>query len=159
MIEFVPVTEEDFPAIVKQTIQGFADECITAGRWTAAEAYDHAKQMIEADLPAGLNTPGQLFFHLVTTESQQKVGYLWLEIMLKDNLPTIFISDIEIKPRYRRQGYAESTFKAIEQFANQQNINRICLHVFRQNTAAQALYQKLGFQVTGLNLLKNLSAD
>jgi len=80
-----------------------------------------------------LDTPGHLFFNLIATETQQKVGYLWLEIMDKDNLPTVFISDIEIKPEFRRQGHAESTFKVIEQFANSQNIKRICLHVFRHN--------------------------
>ena len=156
MIELLAVTEPEFPAVLQQTIQGFADECVAAGRWGITDAYDHAKNVIESDLPEGLKTPGNLFFHLVATSNLQKVGYLWLEILVKDNLPTVFIADIEISAGFRRLGYASESFAAVEQLAKDKGISRVCLHVFKHNEAAQALYKKLGFKTTGLNMLKNL---
>ena len=36
-------------------------------------------------------------------------------------------------------------------------VQRIGLHVFGHNTGAQALYARLGYGVTGLNLLKPLA--
>ncbi len=156
MIELTPVTEQEFPEILQRSIQGFGQECVAVGRWEESEAYEQAKTIIEGDLPEGLNTPGNLFFHLVETQAQKNVGYLWLEILVKDNLPTVFIADIEIFKNFRRQGYASEAFKAVERLAKEKGIGRVCLHVFKHNEGALALYEKLGFKITGLNMLKNL---
>ncbi len=156
MIELMAVKTTEFRALLNKSIQGFADECVSAGRWSEVDAYQQAQVVIEGDLPEGLETPGNLFFHLFDTNTDQKVGYLWLEIMTKDNLPTVFIADIEIESVFRRKGLASQTMLAIEQLAAEKGIERICLHVFKHNEAAQALYKKLGFHVTGYNMLKNL---
>lgn len=155
-MELKPLTHSGFAAFMNRTIQGFADECVDVGRWSEEEAYGHSKNLIDAELPQGIETPKHYFFQLFDDEQQAEVGYVWLEFMTKDDLPTVFINDIEINTNQRRKGYATKAFELVEQFAQENNINRVALHVFKTNTAAQALYQKLGFQVTGLNMLKNI---
>ncbi len=155
-MELVPLTTTEFPSFLKRTIQGFADECVDVGRWQVDEALAHSKKLVEADLPQGLETPNHHIFNLYDQAQKEIVGYVWLEVMTKDDLPTVFINDIEINTMHRRKGYASKAFELVELFAKENDINRVALHVFKSNTAAQALYQKLGFQVTGLNMLKNL---
>lgn len=157
MIELIPVTAEAFEQVLKKSIQGFADEAVAVGRWPVTDAFVHAKQIIEDELPDGMYTEHHEFFHICDSNEQRQVGHLWLETTFQDNLPTLFVSDIEIESPYRRKGYAEATFKALELLAKNRNINRICLHVFQPNKAAQTLYQKLGFHVTGMSMLKNLN--
>lgn len=84
------------------------------------------------------------------------VGYVRLEVMVKDGLPTLLIKDIEINRDQRRKGYASLAFNLVERFAKQNNVNQVVLHVFKTNKTVQALCQKLAFQVTGLNMLKGL---
>ena len=156
MIELQPVTEQEFPALVAKSIQGYADEGVAAGRWTAKTAYGHAKHIIDNDLPLGLHTPGHMLFHLISTDDKTTVGYTWLELMVKDDLPTLFVADIEIESKFRRQGFAVAAFTVIEKLAVERGIDRVCLHVFKHNEAAQTLYRKLGFSISGLNMQKKL---
>jgi ribosomal protein S18 acetylase RimI-like enzyme len=51
---------------------------------------------------------------------------------------------------------ASAAFKANKALAAEKGIKRICLHVFKNNQAAQALYKKLGFMTAGLKVLKNM---
>jgi RimJ/RimL family protein N-acetyltransferase len=44
----------------------------------------------------------------------------------------------------------------LESIVGALGLGRIGLHVFRHNPGAQALYEKLGYEVTGTNMQKRL---
>ena len=70
-----------------------------------------------------------------------------------------FVYDLEIKPQHRRRGHATAAFAVMESLAGELGAESVGLHVFVWNEGAQALYRKLGYRVTGVNMVKDLSEE
>ena len=109
-----------------------------------------------ASLPQGLQTPNNYLFEMKAVETGPTVGYIWFAVVEKDGLSSAFVYDVEVKPQYRRQGYATAAFEALEPKVRALGLSSIGLHVFARNAGAQALYAKLGYGVTSVNMLKHL---
>ena len=109
-----------------------------------------------ASLPLGLRTPDNYLFEIVAGEDGACVGYLWFAVVEKNGLQSAFVYDVAIKPEFRRQGHAQAAFDALEPLVRKLGLSSIGLHVFSQNAGAQALYRKLGYGVTSVNMLKHL---
>ena len=60
---------------------------------------------------------------------------------------------------FRRRGYGEQAMAAIEDKVRELGLDTIDLHVFGFNTAARALYEKMGYSVTDVNMRKRLIAS
>ncbi len=95
-------------------------------------------------------------FEIKTDANGHSVGYIWFAVVEKNGLKSAFIYDVEIKPEYRRQGFARAAFEQLEIKVLELGLTNIGLHVFAHNLEAQSLYSKLGYSVTGINMLKNL---
>jgi ribosomal protein S18 acetylase RimI-like enzyme len=67
-----------------------------------------------------------------------------------------FIYDIIIFEEYRRRGYGEATMLAVEEKVREQGLNSIALHVFGHNHAAKTLYEKIGYEITDINMMKKV---
>jgi ribosomal protein S18 acetylase RimI-like enzyme len=80
-----------------------------------------------------------------------------MAIETRHGLRSAFVYDLEIAPEFRRQGHARRSFLALETLVAELGIDHIGLHVFSFNVGAQALYESLGYQVTGINMQKSLS--
>ena len=65
--------------------------------------------------------------------------------------------DIVIDEPYRRRGYGQAAMLALEDSVRSLGLRGIALHVFGHNTAARALYERLGYTVTNINMAKRLS--
>lgn len=63
--------------------------------------------------------------------------------------------DDEVKPEFRRQGDAKASFDALEPLVRELGLTRIGLHVFGHNPGARALYRKLGYSVTSVNMRRH----
>lgn len=57
-----------------------------------------------------------------------------------------YLSNLAIAPNSRRQGAAQQLLQACESIALGWGFHRIYLHVMADNAAAQALYEKAGYQ-------------
>lgn len=68
-----------------------------------------------------------------------------------------FIYDIFIDNNFRGKGYGKKTMELLEVEVKKLGLNHIGLHVFGHNHAARSLYQKMGYEITNLNLEKVLS--
>lgn len=75
----------------------------------------------------------------------QVVGYACLWIVGEE----LHINNIAVHPRYRRQGVAKSLLSFAFDLARRRGARKGLLEVRVSNTAAQALYQRLGFKVVG----------
>jgi len=70
------------------------------------------------------------------------------------------VYDVYVRPEHQRKGHAGRAFAALEVEAHRLGLTGIALHVFGHNAGAQALYQKLGYVPTNINMFKPLaSAD
>jgi ribosomal protein S18 acetylase RimI-like enzyme len=153
-----PMPPERYASYMEAAMRSYARENVAAGRWPAQDADERSRADFMALLPQGLATPDQHLFEIRATEDGPPIGHLWFAVEQRLGTRSAFVFDLEILAPYRRRGHAERAFRALEAVAAGLQLSGIGLHVFVHNTAAQALYRKLGYQVTGLNMLKTLAA-
>jgi ribosomal protein S18 acetylase RimI-like enzyme len=82
------------------------------------------------------------------------VGALWFAVETRFDSRVAYVYDIVIHESHRRRGHATRAFKALEDDARALGLAGIALHVFGHNTQAQALYAKLGYGPTNIELFK-----
>jgi ribosomal protein S18 acetylase RimI-like enzyme len=99
------------------------------------------------DQPADPNAAGALV----------RIGYLW--IIVDDHKRACFIAQIYLHPEFRGQGFGRKTLELLQARMQQRGIRRINLHVFADNTTAQHLYRRLGYETTDINMQKWLEDE
>ena len=163
MTVLTPMTATGFAAYLQSSITGYAEENVAAGRWPAEGAQERSRQEFETLLPNGLATPDHHLFEIREgpADDSAVVGFLWFAIEatrgLRSAAGSAFVYDVGIAPAWQRRGHATRAFVALEGLVQSLGVHRIGLHVFGHNSGAQALYARLGYGVTGLNLLKLLT--
>jgi ribosomal protein S18 acetylase RimI-like enzyme len=156
MIQLVAMTEQDFQDFYERSIRDYADEKTKAGNYQPEEALGRSRREYEELLPDGLASKDQYLYSIVEDVSGQKVGILWVAVNHRGQ-PAAFIFDIEIYEAFRRRGYAEQAFLRLEEKMKALGMTKIGLHVFGHNHAAQALYNKLGYEITNIHMAKILN--
>ena len=158
MVNLRAMTSEEYERWVHAAIASYAEDKVASGQWLpdeslARSAAEHAKL-----LPQGLLTPDN---HLLSVldGNHQPVGVLWFAVTTKFNAPVAYVYNIEIDPKHRRRGHAYRALLALEEEARSLGLAGVALHVFGHNTTAQALYAKLGYVPTNINLYKPLVAS
>ena len=157
MTTLQPMRAENYPAFFEESSAGYAQENVASGRWPAAGALQRARADLTALLPDGLATPDQLLFDILDGDGATRVGYVWINIERRHGAVSAYIYDIEIKPEHRRRGHAFEALRASESIAIAAGATAIGLNVFVSNAGAQALYRKLGYVPTNINMSKPLT--
>ncbi len=152
-----PMRAEAYEAYLQAAISSYADDNVAAGRWPVDGAWERSRTDFQDSLPQGLATPNNYLFEIWAQSNGPIVGYLWFAEVTQHGLRSAYVYDLEVKPEHRHQGYAEAAFKALEVLVAKLGLSRIGLHVFGHNIGAQALYAKLGYGVTGINMAKALN--
>jgi ribosomal protein S18 acetylase RimI-like enzyme len=152
----VPMSSAIYSQYLQAAVSAYADENVESGRWPAEGALERSREDFNNSLPQGLNTPDNFLFEIKLAESGPTVGYIWFAIVEKNGLKSAFVYDVEVKSEFRRQGHAKAAFAALEPLVTELGLSSIGLHVFGHNPGAQALYDELGYKVTGINMLKHL---
>lgn len=150
------MTPAELEAYLQPAIAEYAQDRITAGNWSPTGARERAARQFAELLPQGVATPDQHLFMIRDGVSRQTVGVIWLAVLAHFGQPTAFIYDLRIFDAFQRQGYGAQAMLAIEQEVRALGMDRIGLHVFGHNQAAQALYLKLGYTITNVNMAKQL---
>ncbi len=156
MTVLVPMREEEFDDFLVSSASAYADDNIKSGRWLPEGAHGRALSELRDSLPQGIDTPDNYLFDILASPGGTVVGYVWCAIQENCGQRSAFVYDVEIKPEFRRQGHASKAFAAIQEHMAALEIESLGLHVFAFNEGAIALYRKLGFEVTGLNMQKKL---
>jgi ribosomal protein S18 acetylase RimI-like enzyme len=158
MVRLEPMTEAEFHAYLEATIAEYAAEHVKGGRWSPTEALEESRKEIMQLLPDGLRSVDQHLFS-IKNESEDQVGVLWFAVRNLGGKRTAFIYDVRIDEAFQRRGYATQAFQALEILARDMRLAAISLHVFGHNTAARALYEKLGFVTTNVSMSKSLATS
>lgn len=87
-------------------------------------------------------------------QDQQLVGMIWIAKTSTTNPDQGYIFDFIIYEPHRGKGYGKQAMKEIEIIAKELGMNKIGLHVFGHNTIARGLYEKLGYEITNINMMK-----
>ena len=157
MISLRAMTEEEFQAFLAQSVPEYASEKVRAGNWTPEEALGRSRKDHATLLPEGLASTHQ---RLYTIELEGRpVGRLWLSVDPQTAGGAGFIYDLFVAEPFRRQGIAVEAMRLLEKEALSFGVGSLALHVFGYNVAARGLYQKLGYEITNINMSKTLSSN
>lgn len=150
-----PLTDAEFEAWLGAVVPSYAADKVATGAWPSDQAVEMSRQEYQTLLPQGLQTPENHFYAIVDGHGQP-VGSLWIAEKQRPGQRVAYVFDVTIAPAYRRQGHAFRAFEALEGEVARLGLAGIALHVFGHNTAGRALYAKLGYQPTNINLFKGV---
>jgi ribosomal protein S18 acetylase RimI-like enzyme len=151
-----PMKPAAFTAYREMAIRNYAEDNVASGRWPSEGAIERSSEDFAESLPQGLDTPNNYLYEIQSNEHSEAVGILWFAVIVKNGIKSAFIYDVEIKPEYRRQGHGRAAFAALEPLVLDLGLSSIGLHVFGHNPSAKALYDSMGYGVTGISMLKRL---
>ena len=151
-----PMSLEEFETFKERTIRNYADENIKAGYWLSSEAIGRSIEAHQKLLPEGISTEGHHLFMARDIKSKETVGYIWLNIEKNVAIPSGFIFALFIYEQFRGRGYGAAMMKEMEAKASELGLRRLMLHVFAQNPVAIHLYEKSGYCVTSLNMMREI---
>jgi len=158
MVRLVPMTEEEFEAFMKISMQDQARGQVQAGTWRAEDADNNIEMLRSQFLPDGLTTPDHFFYSIEAAGADARVGGLWYMVEEEEGKRQVFVVDIQIYDPYRRRGYGSQAFQAMEEKAREMGITTLSLHVFTHNHPARAMYEKLGYVGTETMMSKEIGA-
>ena len=158
MTVLTPMSAETYSHYMDAAVAGYAADNVASGRWPAKGATARSQADFTDSLPQGLTTPDNFLFEIKAGADGPTVGYLWFAIVEKNGIRSAFVYDVEVLAPFRRQGHARAAFEALEPIVRGLGLDRIGLHVFAHNPGAQALYSRLGYAVTSVNMQKQLGS-
>lgn len=84
--------------------------------------------------------------YFVCTENGEVLGYIGTRMVLDE----CQVANVAVSPSCRREGVASFLMEAMLDFCRREGVRFVTLEVRVSNSAAQALYEKFGFQKTGI---------
>jgi ribosomal protein S18 acetylase RimI-like enzyme len=108
------------------------------------------------DLPQNVSTPDN-FLLCIEKNDADLIGYLWYELL--NNGETVFILDFVVFDKFRGMGYGTAALNALEKQLSQAGVEQIKLRVAHNNQRALKLYEKVGFNITGYNMVKDIKSQ
>lgn len=131
MVELVAMSEADFRRYLETAVEDYAQAHIKAGDCAPGEAQALAQADYDELLPRGLSSEGQHLFTVVSRETSAPVGMVWFALRQKGAKRSAYIYDIQVDAAHRGKGYGAE---------------------------ARRLYERAGFQVTGMGMAKQLTS-
>ncbi|WP_172898787.1 MULTISPECIES: GNAT family N-acetyltransferase [unclassified Actinoplanes] len=110
----------------------------------AAEAA--AARQIDAALPGGPDTPGELLRS--AWSGPHEVGWIWASMPGRVVPDLAWIDELVVDEGFRRRGFGEAIMRATEAALAAGGATRAALNVFGGNDGARRLYERLGYTVT-----------
>jgi ribosomal protein S18 acetylase RimI-like enzyme len=152
MITLEPMEQEDFERFLESEIRGYAEAHVRNGNWPAEGAVERSRKEFETLLPNGVHSKDQYLWSIVDPENN-KIGMLWVQV--KDQ--KAFIYDFVINESFRGKGYGKEALTTLDEELKSMDVESVRLHVFGDNITAQELYKKMGYQITGIHMKKDLT--
>ncbi len=156
MVLLTPMSQSEFELFLDHDIHQYAVTMVEAGYWPEAGSLDRSRAEHDSLLPHGLATKDHHLYTIRDPASGTAVGVLWLKVDLESARPSGFIYDIEINEVQRGKGYARQAMLLLEEESRRLGLKQLSLHVAARNEKARSLYDRLGYTVAGLNMLKDL---
>ena len=153
-VRFVELEDGQYREYRKNLVRHYAADKVRAGAWSQAEAEGRAVRDVDGLLPEGPATQGHLLYSVRDDSMGAEVGTVWFALRDSSVGRSVWIYDIIIHEDFRRKGYASRTLDLVEERARDLGAKSVELHVFGHNRGAQALYEKLGYNIMSITMAK-----
>lgn len=150
-----PMTQPEFDAFLARSIPEYAADNVRAGYWAESEALERSRKEFERFLPQGLQSQDNYLFTVY--DDGTPVGVIWMKANLERPIKSGFIFELYIDESQRGKGYGKQAMLLIEEQARALGLESLGLHVFAVNEVARNLYERVGYEVTSLNMAKKLT--
>lgn len=80
---------------------------------------------------------------------------MWIKV--EKEKKSAFLYEIYLFEQFRGMGFGTKVMTTMEEWILQQGITYFKLHVFGSNTGARKLYEELGFEIAGINMIKMIN--
>jgi len=150
-----PMTQDELEVVRDRMIREYAADHVRAGNWSEEEALTRATAQTDELLPDGVHTPGVIWLVAETPEGR-RIGHVWVGPQPRPGAKGAWIYAIEVEEDARGRGYGRALLEAAEREAARAGFPSIGLNVFGPNTVARKLYDTAGYEVTSLQMLKEL---
>jgi ribosomal protein S18 acetylase RimI-like enzyme len=158
MITLRAMKRDEFPAYRDYFVVDYADEIVANYSYPLEKSRAIAARDLAADLPQTTDTPDHSLICIEQGTCDETVpetiGYLWYKLL--DEGETVFILDFVLFEAFRRQGHGKAALTALERHLMDSGVEQIKLRVAADNKRALGLYERVGFSVTGYNMVKVL---
>jgi ribosomal protein S18 acetylase RimI-like enzyme len=152
MVTLRAMKAEEFSGYREYFVHDYAHEIASNFGHTLEQSRIIAAKELAQDLPQNVSTPEH--YLLCIEENNDLIGYLWYKRL--DDGETIFILDFVVLEQFRSQGYGRAALAVLEEHLVKSGAKQLKLRVAYKNKQALALYEKLGFNITGYNMAKTL---
>ena len=163
IVRLIPMDEAAFPAYRDYFIDDYAQDLASNHGLTLADVRHQAEASLLQHLPQGAATPGHNLLCITpvsdkvgraVTPTTTIAGYLWH--CVDSAAHTTFIYDFYTLPAHRGLGYGKAAMAVLEAELKCLGVSQIKLRVAHDNPRARALYEEIGFHITGYNMAKML---
>ena len=156
MISFGNITSDEFDKYSEYFVADYSKEISENYGYSIEKSISQAKSELENVFPNGIPSLGNHLISIELTAASEKetIGYLWYSH--NDKSDHAFICDFFILEYYRNKGYGMASFVVLEKVLLEGGIGQIRLRVAYTNDRALKLYKEMGFNVTGINMIKRL---
>ena len=144
---------DEYPAYRDYFVVDYAEEIVANFGYTLTKSRAIAEKELIDDLPQTVSTPDHVLLCIEKAE-QGTIGYLWYQ--LRDDGGTAFIMDFVVLAPFRGVGYGKLALAALQTRLKQAGVAQIKLRVAYYNERALSLYKRVGFHITGFNMVKSL---
>jgi ribosomal protein S18 acetylase RimI-like enzyme len=151
------MTAAEFAEFLERSIARKSAKWVERGIWAAEDAVETCRRDYAEFLPQGSATPHHRFCWLVAGSSEDRVGEVWYMTPPQGGKVQFWVNWLAVDPEHRRHGYATEALRLLEEEARRLGADRALLTVWADNPGAMALYAKLGYVPSNLNLVKRLS--
>lgn len=158
-VRLVDLGDAPYREYRKHLVRDYAADKVRAGAWSKSEAESRATRDVDGLLPEGPTTRNHFLYSVRDDAAGAEVGTVWFALRDSGVGRSVWIYDIIIHEKFRRQGYASRTLQLVEDRAKELGAKSVELHVFGHNHAAQALYERVGYNVTSITMAKPINSQ
>lgn len=156
-VMLVPASAEAIDGVVESAAAKFAELLEKERGMSPEDALASARAECARER-AAMATHRYSGIYAIALKDAGDVGHVWIAQRDTPAPLTFHILYITIDPAYRRRGIAEAAMEGVLREAHRRGVGAVTLNVAASNTAALALYAKLGFERFSRGLIKSIKS-
>jgi mycothiol synthase len=153
-VELVPM--RDYDQRMGALVADYAGDLQVEERLSPYEAKVAADRKIAELLPRGPATEGAIL--RTVWAGNDEVGWVWAGLPSRARPGMGWLHNIEVDAPYRSKGFGSLVIAAMQREFQHRGLRSMGLNVHGYNVRAQALYERLGFELMAQQMAKDLPA-